>query len=702
MQLWEQLKKRNVIKVAGAYLALSWLIIQITSLAVPALNLPESLNSIVFYIGLIGFPLALFFAWAYELTPDGVKKSKALPTASKLSEQTGRKLERIIIVLALAGVLVLGWDKLYNQGQTPSAVLEAETGTSIAVLPLLNMSSVAENLFFANGVHEEILTNLSFIDGLAVTSRTSAEKFLGSKKTMSEIGAELGVKYIVEGSVRRVANHVRVTVQLIEVSGDHHLWASNFDRELTDVFAVQSAVSKEISNAIQVKILPDSVTELEGMPTRSVKAYDLYQKARSIDRTEREAIDTLERMRALLEEAVQMDPDFVEAWGLLNETVDHIIRNIDGNGWYSDAPNIADIRAELAVLAKRSLDKAVALDPDNLETLLALSSDSVRERLEPGFHAKRKVYIDKTLELYPEDALAWYVLGWWHVLAGDYFDADPAFRKANELDPLHARILLGSLFYFQNDPEMHSALLARFETSIRGRSMGDDFSALIQRLQITQDETLIDEFRAKYASQLAILGGNPHYRSELISVMGQDPARVLPREIPPHPGNNAGPEALGTYMRTVEQLLAWHKRTGDTESAKRVAESYLNGWDGDAQPDDYETVLLIDVYAALGQMDQVSNLADALHTAVNEEDEPWTFRDIIAIYETEPERAVDIFLKRAEDYPDWQGPDWLAIYWWFWEEFISQPKIIDYYKNDERWIAYLSSRAEAYKGLKTE
>lgn len=184
---------------------------------------------------------------------------------------------------------------------------------SVAVMPFVNMSSHEENEYFAGGIHEDVLTNLSRIRDLQVKSRTSMLKYAASEMSLSEIGKEMQVDYLVEGSVRRIGNHVRVTVQLIDASNDNHLWANNYERELVNVFATQSALAREISNSLHMQIQPESVEELEGMPTASVKAYDLYIRAASIEKTEGETEENMIRRRAMLEQAVAEDPDFVEA-----------------------------------------------------------------------------------------------------------------------------------------------------------------------------------------------------------------------------------------------------------------------------------------------------------------------------------------------------------------------------------------------------
>ena len=255
MKLIDELKRRNVFRVGAAYVLLGWVVVQVTDTVSPALNLPEWTLSFVTWIGIIGFPIALFFAWAYELTPDGIKREGDVDPAESISQATGRKLDMVLIALLAITIGLIAWD---TYSRTPddgarAGGAPADTGAtddtqpsadSVAVLPLVNMSAATDNAFFAGGVHEEILTNLSRIDGLRVVSRTTVLRYTNSGLSVKDIGRELDARYIVEGSVRRIADHVRITVQLIDAVNDAHLWARNYDRELVDVFAIQSEVAR--------------------------------------------------------------------------------------------------------------------------------------------------------------------------------------------------------------------------------------------------------------------------------------------------------------------------------------------------------------------------------------------------------------------------------------------------------------------------
>ena len=236
MKLFEELKRRNVFRVGAAYIVLGWLVVQVTETVAPALSLPEWVVAFVIWIGVIGLPFVIFFSWAFEITPDGVKREAEVDRSASISHVTGRKLDVALLVLVTIAIGLIGWDLMRgpespNTSRTERAAAGGQADTSglaadsIVVLPLSNMSAIADNEFFAGGVHEDILTNLSYVEGLRVVSRTTALRYLASDLSLADIGRELGVRYIVEGSVRRIENHVRVTVQLIDASDDSHLWA---------------------------------------------------------------------------------------------------------------------------------------------------------------------------------------------------------------------------------------------------------------------------------------------------------------------------------------------------------------------------------------------------------------------------------------------------------------------------------------------
>ncbi len=699
--LLAELKRRNVFKVGIAYLALGWVVIQVTSIAVPALNLPPVLNGIVFYLGFIGFPFALLLAWAFELTPEGVKRSSTIHHTESILENTGRKIDFIIIAILVFALFFVLIDTYF----LPKKNIKSTTNLqlhSIAVLPLKNMSSHTDNTFFAGGIHEEVLTNLSKIQGFKVTSRTSALSFQKSGKTLPQIANELGVTYILEGSVRRVNNFVRVTVQLIDAKSDHHLWAQNYDRELTDVFAVQSVIAKEITKAIHLELQPESVGLLDDMPTTSVKAYDLYNKARSIDRSEPESVQSMAKQQTFLEQAVQIDPNFVEAWGLLNEVYDHIIRNMHIADWHA-GDNWHSIKKELTIKAKHALNKAVTLAPNNLETLLAQASDFVAEELQSkqasaDYRKKRKSYIDKAIALYPNDAISWYVLGWWFSLDGQNEQAKLAFNKSLALDPLHARIIRGSLYHFElvDDSQMVKMLFERLDKSLDKASLYDKTANLYQQFLNTADESLVEEFTTNKIEVFAddiFFGANFIYS---ILLSGEQKILNLPiLEIE----KNASPAGKLRYIQLNANQLSIYQNRGEHEKAISIAQRIVDVHFSDNNNFLQERIDSIQAVAfqLIGNTEQAKHLVNKLLNDRRANYNPYGMSGFRALAYIDLERAVELVLAEKDKYNWWTGTDNLAIYHHTNRKILEHPKMQEYYLKEGKWINYLAKRVPAYK-----
>ena len=338
MSFFEELKRRNVIRVGIAYVIVAWLILQFADVVLNNIEAPHWVFQVIMLVLGIGLPLALFFAWAFEMTPEGIKKEKDIERSESMTPVTGQKLNYTIIgLLALALVYFIWQSQSHPERgsepfsqESPVQVSEvgdekrdltlasrtelqtAEREPSIAVLPFVNMSADPEQEYFSDGISEEILNVLVRVDGLKVASRTSSFTYKGENLDIPEIARELKVGNIVEGSVRKSGNRVRITAQLIDTRDDRHIWSDTFDRELVDIFAIQD----EIANAI-VTALSAELGILQGTPaisvataTENLDAYELYLKARGLF-LERQQ---LEESVALYERAVELDPGFARAW----------------------------------------------------------------------------------------------------------------------------------------------------------------------------------------------------------------------------------------------------------------------------------------------------------------------------------------------------------------------------------------------------
>jgi TolB-like protein len=308
MSFIRELKRRNVFRVGIAYAVVAWLILQLSDVLISMLNLPDWVGRLVILLITIGFPLALIFAWAFELTPDGIKRDQDVGRSASVSPVTGRKLDFVIIaalVMALGFVIV---DQYVMEEQGP------ELEKSIAVLPFANRSALPEDAYFVDGIHDDILTQLSNLSGIEkVISRTTMARYRDTDKSVPEIAAELGVAAIVEGSVQRAGGTIRVTIQLISAPEDEHLWAKNYDRQLNtdNIFAIQSEIAAAIADSLHATLTAGDAKQLETFPTDNLDAYDAYLlgKHAMADRT----LHDIRRARSFFESAVEIDPQFALA-----------------------------------------------------------------------------------------------------------------------------------------------------------------------------------------------------------------------------------------------------------------------------------------------------------------------------------------------------------------------------------------------------
>lgn len=370
MSLWNELKRRNVVRVGAAYLVVSWLLIEVSDTIFPRLGLPDWTVTLVIALAILAFPLALFLSWAFELTPEGVKRTEEVEPAVSVTPQTGRRLDRFIILvlgLVIGGLIV---ERVWFAGQgdeglqdarptlsandsgSPSAasVTAPDSASGIAVLPFLNMSPDPENEYFADGISEELLNILAGIEGLKVASRTSAFSFKGKNVPVAEIAELLDVQHVLEGSVRKQGARVRITAQLIDAENDSHLWSETYERDLVDIFRVQEEIAVAITTAL-ADILGTRQVSV-AVPTQDLEAYEYFLRGRS--RFYQRGLD-MDVAIADLQAAVDRDPSFAEAWAFLAAATGVVA----GGGYTTEF--------DPAVLEERSnqaLARALELDPE--------------------------------------------------------------------------------------------------------------------------------------------------------------------------------------------------------------------------------------------------------------------------------------------------------------------------------------------------
>ncbi len=416
--LFGELKRRNVFRVAIAYVVVGWVLIQVTSEAVPALALPEWVSTLVFFLLLIGFPVAVLLAWAFELTAQGLLRTEEVDRDASITASTGRRLDFFVIALLTLTLGYFVWDKF---GATSESDGDAAARTSIAVLPFVNMSSDPEQEYFSDGISEELLNLLSKMPNLRVASRTSAFAFKGKDADIPTIAGKLGVAHILEGSVRKAGKRLRITAQLIRVEDDSHLWSDVYERELDDVFAIQSEISRAIADALRVH-LGDEGAAPKAAGSASIDAYNLYLLGRH--RFEQRTKTKLEEARGFFEEAISLDPAYAPAYVGLADSLFLLEDDLDA---YGDIP-----RDEVLRLAGPLAEKALALDPALAEAH-ATTGMFLQNK---GDLTGALAALDRAIALNPNFGRAWHWKEYFLRLAGRYGEAYAAVERALELDPL--------------------------------------------------------------------------------------------------------------------------------------------------------------------------------------------------------------------------------------------------------------------------
>ena len=360
-----ELKRRNVYKVALAYAAVGWLLIQIATTTFPVLQIPTWAMRLVVVLVLLGFPIALVLAWAYEMTPEGILRANRGDAVPKQSSRWGGGwIVLVILALAAAGWLFLGLPLPSTRREqlslTASAKQEGEAaGKSIAVLPFASLSEDKGNAYFAEGIQDEILTRLAKIGDLKVISRTSTLRYKSTPENLFEIAKDLGVAHILEGSVQKSGDRVRVNVQLIKAQTDTHLWAETYDRTLTDVFGVESEIAQRVAESLRATLTGVEKATLATKPTENAAAYDAYLRGLAVVASNRESIEAFTSAADFFETAVRLDPKFALAWARTS---------IAHSRMYWLGYDRSPAREEKA---KQAAEKARELQPDAGETFLA-------------------------------------------------------------------------------------------------------------------------------------------------------------------------------------------------------------------------------------------------------------------------------------------------------------------------------------------
>jgi TolB-like protein len=363
---FSELKRRRVYSVAVAYVVVAWLLIQVATQVFPFFSIPNWVVRLVVLLAIIGFPIAVVCAWAFEMTPEGIKLEGDVDR--RLTRKTGRKLTALIVIVAAVAAGVTVFRFLHSQ-QGTEAVKQlrravAIESKSIAVLPFENLSEEKANAYFADGMQDEILINLAKIADLKVISRTSVMQYkTDARRNLREIGQQLGVAFLLEGRVQRAANRVRVNAQLIDSRSEANVWAQTYDRDLADIFAIQSEIAKVIAEQLQAKLSPNEKKAIEQPPTTDLAAFDLYSRAKSLLLTADISVTgdpDLRKAIELLDEAVKRDPSFFDAYCQLAYAHENLY-----------ALRGSDHTPARLALAEAAVQASTRLRPDAAETHLA-------------------------------------------------------------------------------------------------------------------------------------------------------------------------------------------------------------------------------------------------------------------------------------------------------------------------------------------
>lgn len=485
MSLFNELKRRNVFKVAIAYIVVAWFVLQVADVVLNNITAPGWVFKVLMLFVGIGFPFAVIFAWAFEMTPEGIKRESEVDRSQSITPVTGKKLNMMITGLLVLALGYFAYDKFVLSAGRDAALVEAttqavteapapvvqepdETEKSIAVLPFVNMSSDAEQEYFSDGLSEELLNLLAKIPELKVASRSSAFQFKGEKFDLKDVAEKLGVAHVLEGSVRKSGNQVRITAQLIKAEDGYHMWSETYDRSLDNIFAIQDEISAAVVGALKIELLG----EVPKAEVVNPEAYALWLKGRYLYAKWGE--ENFKLAIEALKQALVIEPEYAVAWaslsvGYLTQTTSGYLSRDEGLALARGAidralvidPEMPDVLARLSLIqssfewdwagAEASVQKALELEPDNLRVLSAAASISSNlGRLDEAM-----AYFQRVLNNEPLNLITLYNVGDTLHRQGLLEESKAAFRRLLELNPedwgTHTQ--LGIILLKQGHPE---------------------------------------------------------------------------------------------------------------------------------------------------------------------------------------------------------------------------------------------------------
>lgn len=435
MSFFNELKRRNVFRVGIAYCVAAWLLLQVIDFSLDVMDAPNWIVQVLVLLAAVGLPAALIFAWVFEMTPEGLKRESEIQRDASMTPGTAKKLDKLIIVLLITLIVIVIADRFVPETGTEGEPVTANTSLesaavgetapampSVAVLPFANMSSDPDNEYFSEGISEELLNLLVQVDGLRVPSRTSSFAFKGMNMDIKEIARQLAVEHVLEGSVRKSGNQVRITAQLIDVSTDTHLWSNTYDRELENIFKIQDEISREIIRELKIALdTSDLVSRDESRPTNNMQAYQDYLRGRHL--FIQRGRPSLKASLAAMQSAVALDPAFTEAWAAMSLTAATL------SGW--DMANI-DTTNQIALNAG---NHALQLDENSATAMAGLGLLNYNM----GKWARSLELLKRASEL-SKDSTPTYFYGLVLQSCGYVAEAHQVLLQAEMLDPIYPQL----------------------------------------------------------------------------------------------------------------------------------------------------------------------------------------------------------------------------------------------------------------------
>ncbi len=564
MSFFDELKRRNVVRVGLAYGIAGWVFLQIADLVLENIEAPSWVIQALMLIVLLGFVAALVIAWAYEITPEGIKKESEVDRSQSIVGHTGKKLDRIIIGFLVLAVAVLLLERSMSekaekgsepftqeatvqttgQGDEKRALTPLLRDPSIAVLPFTDISPEQDQGYFSDGISEELLNVLVKVKGLKVASRTSSFTYKDSTQSLAEIAEELKVDHVLEGSVRKAGNRVRITAQLIDADTDRHIWSETFDRELVDIFAIQDEIANAIVAALSTElgILPETRNISVATATDNLDAYELYLKARGLFLARKQ----LEESIVLFERAVELDPKFTRAWEGLAAV-------------YAIAESWQFTGREWKNLAIQAAKRALELDP-GLSTPWAVMGEIAKQK---GDFVSAMDHTSRAIQLDPSNATNYLWRGIDYSTLGFQTEAIADLKRCLEIDPAYANC------------KRHLAMSSMIE---------NDNELALSLIQQIAGVGLTNPFHIQFTQRLVSLGNRLAATLLLFSVAGADrtfpAAAVVDAMEFPERDHGRGLEKLLNWGETYESTPAIFPNLMAVFKAYRLVEpdGYNNRW----------------------------------------------------------------------------------------------------------------------------